>query len=149
MTTASYTDIIGKVKDKIVGLHLTTIPDANVVVAKLPWARDMLMPGVRIAYEKDPIKPWTNEAYKVDCGIWVLYARVSNQDITGSLDVPNQWREAIVALFQSRAVIADFAGIGGAYNVRVEPATPLWEAGFEAQHDVGALRVIVTCTRPR
>mgnify|MGYP001117242173 CR=1 FL=1 len=146
--TALYSAIRSKVKELIVGLGLTGIPDANIVETKLPWARNMVMPGVRVAFATDSFYPWTNEAYKTEYGIWVVYARVSNQNLTENLDAPNQWRQDITRLFQSRAVLSQF-GIAGVYNSRVEAGTPIWDSAFAAQHDVGALKVIVTATEPR
>ena len=146
--TALYTSLQNRIQELIVGLALDEIEDSSIVVAKLPWARDMVVPGVRIAPEQDRNIPWTNEAYKTDLGVWVVYARVSNQNITGSLDVPNTWREAITAQFQAKDIV-DQLGIQRIYNCRVESGVVLWEKGFAAQHDVGSLRIIATATRPR
>lgn len=80
--------------------------------------------------------------------MWVIHAAAGNQNLTGSLTTLDGWRQSITRLFQGRSIIASMA-IQEVYNCRVEAGTPEWLKGFQAQYDVGALRVIATTRESR
>lgn len=149
MTTPIYTSVVTRVKELLVGLALTDIPDANIVVTKVPWASDMTMPGIRVCREKDPIsRRGMNNSYDKDYAVIVVYARVSNQNLTESAQTMDDWRQVITRLFQDQTIIAQI-GIAEVFNCRVESGVVLWEKGFEELHDVGSLRIIMTAREPR
>jgi hypothetical protein len=149
MTTPIYTSVVTRVKELLVGLGLTGIADANIVVTKVPWSSDMALPGIRVCREKDPIsRRGMNNSYDHDYAVIVVYARVSNQVLTESAQTMDDWRQEITRLFQSHDIIAQI-GIAEVFNCRVESGVVLWEKGFEELHDVGSLRIIMTAREPR
>jgi len=152
-TDSLYSAIVSRVHALVVGLGLSGIVESSIKVLKLAHIRDYVvkmseLPCIIVARDQDKIAPRTNEAYKVDYGVMVVYAKASNQDLVGSLVTLDDWRQKVTRLFQSKEIIATI-NIPEVYNCRVELGTPIWPKGFEDNLDVGAVRIIVTTTEPR
>ena len=138
--------LLGAVRTVIRSLSLAGIDSANVDYRKLPWERGLAKPGVWICPGKEGARPANNESEDLDYPIDVVVVRASNQSLTDEMAAFTLWRQRVrLALTPAPGYRPILDSVAEAYSVRVEPG-PVYDPGsFAAQHDVGALRVWVTC----
>lgn len=127
---------------------VTALALSGVTVAyrKLPWDRGSVKPGIWLCPAKEAFTAATNEKIGVEYPIDVVMVRASNQHLTDGMETFTGWRQKIRRAFTctpSYQPILDV--VTEAVSVRVE-AGPVYDpACFGLMHDVGVLRVIVTC----
>jgi hypothetical protein len=124
-------------------LSLSGITSAGIDYQKLPWDRSGIKPGVWIYPTKEAVKPATNEQGDVEYPIEIVYARVSNQNLTDEMAATTLWRQRIRRAFTPKPGYRPIVeSVSEVYHVRVEVGEMYWPTGFAAMHDVGTLRVI-------
>lgn len=130
---------LAAVAAKLQGLSLSGIAPSSIVVRKLPWNRNQIMPGLFVTPTQETLSPATNLRDDVGYGVQLTLVRASNQELTESLSTELSWREQISRAFRESAL----AGVDEVFTVRIEPGPIVDPASFAAQYDVQTL--VVRC----
>jgi hypothetical protein len=137
--------ILQAARTLIRNLALPGVTSAGIEYQKLPWDRSGIKPGIWIYPVKESPKAGTNERSDLEYPIEVVFARVSNQNLTDSMETFTDWRQRLRHAFTPKSGYRPIADVvSEVYSTRVEPGETYWPTGFTAQHDVGSLRVICT-----
>jgi hypothetical protein len=126
---------LNAVAARLQAISLSGIAASSIVVRKLPWNRNQIMPGLFVTPAKETIEPATNLRDDVGYGVQLTLVRASNQELSTNLGAELTWREQISRAFREQAL----AGVAEVYTVRVEPGPVFDAASFANQYDVQTL----------
>ena len=126
-------DIIDAVKTTILGLSLSGIEDANVVIRKVKDEAGMTLPGIIIAFvkrtpAKTSVTHYNDWIYQVD----VVVLAADNHSITHN-DAYAGWLESIDNAFQNKRL----DDVRSVYDCEVAPGDAVSREGWDAQKLVG------------
>lgn len=124
---------------KLQALSLAGIASSSIVVRKLPWNRNQIMPGLFVTPTQETLSPATNLRDDVGYGVQLTLVRPSNQDLSADLSTELAWREQVSRAFRESAL----ADVDEVFTVRIEPGPIIDPASFAAQYDVQTL--VVRC----
>lgn len=134
-------NILTTVQTKIRALNLTDIPDANVIIQKVPSTRDFEsanFPAVIIAPAGEPkfdINKGTNVRDQIDYPIGVFMIAADNQDQVANREKYFTWYEAILKEFRTPRL----AGVDSIVNSYVTPGAMVEPGWFELGEYVAGL----------
>ena len=129
---AVWYDCMTGLQKNVKACNITAIPDANVVIRKLPWVRGATLPGVILAPVPETIQQVNNKQLEIGYGVHVLIVRAGNQNLTAGLDSINDWREAIETKLRETAN-PDASSV---INTRIEPSGLIAPSAFLQMYDI-------------
>ncbi len=134
-------DILTTVQTKIQDLNLTNIPDAQVIIQKVPSTRDFVsanFPAVIIAPAGEPKfdpNKGTNIRDQIDYPIGVFMVAADNQDQVANRDKYFTWYESILKEFRTPRLV----GVDSIVNSYVTPGAMVEPGWFEVGEYVAGM----------
>jgi hypothetical protein len=145
-TDSVYEKCLDGVRSNILGLALSGIDDADIIVQKFAWNAEKVTPGIFICPVTESNRPVTSARNDVGYGVQVVIVRAANRSLTSGMTTVLKWREQIRILFDGSVRSGTpLLGVDEVHYVQVEPG-PVYDWGaFAAMWDIGSLVVRCYC----
>jgi len=137
MPDAVFKQCLDATKTQIEGLTLSGVANADIVVQKLPWDRNVTKPGIFIYPVPETLAQATNASDDVGYGVMVVMVQASNQNLTSNVNRLLTWRQQISRHFRFQRL----TGVSEVFQCLVIPQPVFSPGDFLNQFDVSALLI--------